>query len=694
VADAFDQTGPRADASAIGRWNSAFANAAKAAPPMLYALRLWAAVCLALFVAFWLELDNPFWAGTSAAIVCQPQLGASLRKGWFRMIGTVVGATMIVVLTACFPQDRIAFLVLLAFWCGLCAFAATVLRNFASYSAALAGYTAAIIAADNLGATGGASSDVFLLAVTRASEICIGIACAGIVLAGTDLGGAQRRLAESFANLAAEIMGRFGRMLALAEPELPDTKAERREFVRRVIALDPVIDQALGESSHVRYHSPKLQTAIYGLFGALDGWRGVATHLSHLPAAARRQGADIILRSLPSALRSIPEAGSPVLWIADPLALHRVCEEAVRTLIVLPTDTPSLRLLADETTKALVGMLHVLDGLALLVDAPRHPSLGARGFRLSEPDWLPALINAARAFLAVSALEFFWVATAWPNGASAIVFVAVLVLLLSPKGDLAYGGALAFALGIAGAVVCAAAIKFAMLPALQTFPAFCAALGLFLLPAGFAMAVSRQPTVTAVLTAMAFNFNPLLAPTNEMNYDTIQYYNSALAIVVGCGVAPLAFRLLPPLSPALRGRRLLALTSRDLRRLAIAPVLPRPDHWESRLYSRLIALPDQATPLQRAQLLAALSVGTEIIGLRQMATHLGTTAELDAALNDIALGHSTKAIAKLRQFDDRLASTRETGTEATMALRGRGRILVISEALAEHGAYFDAGAPA
>ena len=134
-----DQPGPRADAGAIGRWNSALANAA---PPLLYALRLWAAVCLALFIAFWLELDNPFWAGTSAGIVCQLQLGASLRKGWFRMIGTVVGATLIVVLTACFPQDRITFLVLLAFWCGLCAFAATVFRNFAFYAAALAGYTA------------------------------------------------------------------------------------------------------------------------------------------------------------------------------------------------------------------------------------------------------------------------------------------------------------------------------------------------------------------------------------------------------------------------------------------------------------------------------------------------------------------------------------------------------------------------
>src|ERR1700755_3245781 len=260
MADAFDQTGPIADAGAIGRWNTVFAKAVKAAPAPLFGVRLWASVCLALFVAFSLELDNPFWAGASAAAVSLPQLGASLGKGWFRMIGAVGGATAIVVLTAWFPQDRLAFLVLLALWGGICAFAATALRNFASYSAALAGYTAAIIAADNLGATGGASPDVFLLAITRASEICIGIACAGVVLAGTDLGGAQRRLAESFADLAAEIMGRFDRILDPAEPQLPGTKAERHEFVRRVIALDPILDQVLGESSHMRYHSPNLQT--------------------------------------------------------------------------------------------------------------------------------------------------------------------------------------------------------------------------------------------------------------------------------------------------------------------------------------------------------------------------------------------------------------------------------------------------
>jgi uncharacterized membrane protein YccC len=97
--------------------SSAFFNAQRltvalraAGPALLFGLRLWASVCLALYVAFWLELDNPQWAGTTAAIVCQPHLGASLRKGWFRMIGTVVGAVAIVVIPPAFRKTAPPFL--------------------------------------------------------------------------------------------------------------------------------------------------------------------------------------------------------------------------------------------------------------------------------------------------------------------------------------------------------------------------------------------------------------------------------------------------------------------------------------------------------------------------------------------------------------------------------------------------------
>jgi uncharacterized membrane protein YccC len=673
-----------------------------AGPPLLFGLRLWASVCLALYVAFWLELDNAYWAGTSAAIVCQPQLGASLRKGWFRVIGTVIGAIMIVVLTGFFPQDRIGFLGGLALWGGLCAFAATLLHNYASYAAALAGYTAAIIAADTLGATGGASPEVFMLAVWRASEICIGIICAGLVLALTDLGGAQRQLALSFAALAAEITGRFAGMLALAGPELPDTQLERRELTRRVIALDPIIDQALGESSQLRYHSPMLQTAVHGMFIAIVGWARTAIHLRQLPDDTARQGAETILRSFPPELRSAPHSGTPIRWTADPIGLRRLCEGAIWRLLALPAGTPSLRLLADQTAKALAGILYVLDGLALLLDTPgrslsgpgvtamlRTGVFGDRGFRLSVPDFLPAFVNATRAFVTISAVALFWVVTAWPNGAFAIVFAAIVVLLLSPRGDLAYGGAIAFALGSTVSVVCAAIIKFAVLPGLETFPAFCAAIGLFLIPAGFAIAQSRQPATIALFSAVAFNFVPLLAPSNQMSYDTAQFYNSALAIVAGCAAAPLAFLLLPPLPPELRARRLLALTVRDLCRLAIDPVPPTPDAWDARVYGRLVAMPDEAEPLQRAQLMAALSVGSEIIHLRREVPELGLRSEFEPALDALAQGDCATAIVRLERVDCRLAAVAESEPQSSVALRERARILVVHEALVQHRAYFE-----
>src|SRR6516225_2000094 len=180
-----------------------------ATPALLFSLRLWASVCLTYYVTFALQLSDPTWAVTTAAIVCTPVLGASLRKAFFRMIGTVVGAIGIVILAALARQDRIGFLVGLVLWCAVSAFVATLLRNFAAYAAALSGYTAAILASDVLGPVGTTGGDVTFLAINRAIEICVGILCAGVVLALTDLGHSRRKLAAEFASLSTAIMDGF-----------------------------------------------------------------------------------------------------------------------------------------------------------------------------------------------------------------------------------------------------------------------------------------------------------------------------------------------------------------------------------------------------------------------------------------------------------------------------------------------------
>jgi uncharacterized membrane protein YccC len=648
-----------------------------AGPPLLFGLRVWASVCLALYIAFWLQLDNPSWAGTTAAIVCQPSIGASLRKGWFRLIGTFIGAVAIVVMTACFPQDRDRFLICLALWGAGCAFIGTILRNFAAYAAALAGYTAAIIASDQLGATGGLNGQAFMLAVYRSSEIALGIVCAGVVIGLTELPGTRRRLAMLFADLAAGITAGFTRTLAFARPL--DMRPVRRDFIRRVTALDPVIDETLGESSQIRYHSPVLQKAVDGLFLALAGWRAVGNRLVRMPHEEAQHEAAAVLQTLPPELTH-PEQDR---WTADPSGLHRICEAGGRALIALPATAPSLRLLADGAAEALEGLSHALTGLALLLDDPALPALRRRGVaRPRVPDWLPALVNAGRTFVVIGAVAIFWIVTAWPSGASAITFAAIVVILLAPQADQAYAASLGFTIGSFFSAVFAAVIAFAVLPWLQTqnFAALCIGLGLFMIPCAAGMA---QPWQKGMFTAMTATLVPILAPANPINYDTLQFYNSASAIVVGTMVGAMSFRLLPPLSPAFRTRRLLALTLRDLRRLAAGRT---PHDWKGRIQGRLAALPAAATLLQGAQLLVALSVGIEIITLRQITHALGLGASLEPAFAAIAQGNSAVAAAHLRRFDAVLAAQPETQT----ILRARSRLIGISEALAEHAAYFDA----
>jgi uncharacterized membrane protein YccC len=227
------------------------------------------------------------------------------------------------------------------------------------------------------------------------------------------------------------------------------------------------------------------------------------------------------------------------------------------------------------------------------------------------------------------------------------------------------------------------------LPNVETFAGFSIVMGLFLVPLGALMAQSWQATMFA---ALAGNFVPLLAPANQTSYDTVQFYNAALAIVLGCGAAALSFRLLPPLSPAKQSERLLALTLRDLRRLATAAVQRPPDDWENRIYGRLAALPDQAESLLRAQLLTALSVGTGIIHLRRIAPQLGLVSELDLALEALAQGNSVAATAGLTALDQRLALLGQGNPQTSFVQKERGRVLAICDALVRHRSYFDAGA--
>ena len=64
------------------------------------ALRNGIAMCLALTVAYYLNLDEPYWAMTSAAVVSFPTVGGVISKSLGRVAGSLLGATAALIIAA------------------------------------------------------------------------------------------------------------------------------------------------------------------------------------------------------------------------------------------------------------------------------------------------------------------------------------------------------------------------------------------------------------------------------------------------------------------------------------------------------------------------------------------------------------------------------------------------------------------
>jgi uncharacterized membrane protein YccC len=640
------------------------------ASAMLFGLRLAASVCLALLIAFWLQLDNPYWAGTSAGIVAQPALGASLRKGRFRAIGTVIGGVAIVVLTAMFPQNHLALLCGLALWGAACGFFATILPNFGGYAAALAGYTTAIVFGDLVADP----QNVFLQAVWRVTEIAIGILSAELVHALTDFGRARARLARVLADTGRDIASGLMQTLRTAH-DPSEVRTLRRTLIRRVIALDAIIEEAVGEPSHLKHQAARLRAAQEALFVALSAWRGIANHLWAMP----RQEANAIAAELLPRIAKLAYSS----WLEDPQVVRQICREEWQIAGSLATADVSSRLVQEGTMRT----LHALEGVAdalVLASSSVSQSSSQQSSRPQVPDFLPPMLNGLRILIALLIAELFWIVTAWPDGPTLITFTAVSVILFSARADTAFSSAVEFSLGCAGASVVAVILDQAILPVVPSdFLALAVVLSLVLVPLGALAAGTWHKTA---LVGMVTNVMPILAIQNEPSYEAMRVLNTGLAVVAGTVLAAIAIGLLPPLPPARRIQRLLMLTLRDLRGLLVGRRRFTQQMWVRLVSNRLAVLPVQASLEQEAQLVAALSAGEAAISLLGARPYPSAGRTLDQAFAELAEANVAAAREGLTRFS--AYEVREEGVEPQRALQAAVQATLIADALDRHPRFF------
>jgi hypothetical protein len=147
--------------------------------------------------------------------------------------------------------------------------------------------------------------------------------------------------------------------------------------------------------------------------------------------------------------------------------------------------------------------------------------------------------------------------------------------------------------------------------------------------------------------------------------------------------------LLPAIPATWQTQRLLALSVRDLRRLAVRRRwLSRAD-WTSLISCRLAAMPRIATQEQLAQLVAALSSGEAVIQLRDWRRTFVATDHLDCALAALSAGN----IPGTRYWLAKFVATLSESEGSLVALRGQAAASVIEDALARHAAFFSDDPP-
>jgi uncharacterized membrane protein YccC len=232
---------------------------------------------LALWLALRLGLEQPQWALMTAFIVAQPLSGMVVQKGLARLLGTMVGTFMAVVMMALFAQTPWLFLLAFALWLALCTAVSTMLRSAWAYSFVLAGYTVAIIGLPAIGKP----HVIFDEAIARSTEICLGLVCATLSSALLWPQRVERQLVQQARD--TWLAGVKAVCQALAGEE-GDSRQGLLEVLARIVAVDAQREHAWFEGERGRQRAIALRVLSRDLLGMLRLARGVARQWRQLGA--------------------------------------------------------------------------------------------------------------------------------------------------------------------------------------------------------------------------------------------------------------------------------------------------------------------------------------------------------------------------------------------------------------------------
>jgi uncharacterized membrane protein YccC len=617
----------------------------------LFALNCYCAVMLALYVAFSLDLPNPWWAMVTVFLgqPAQHLVGAIWAKAFYRTVGTAVGLIASLVMIPILSNAPELLILALAMWVALCLYLSLLDRTPRGYAFMLAGYTVALVGLP-------AATDpttIFDAAVARSEEIVIGVLAIAVVhsifLRRTVTAAVQAKLDAILNDARKWIVD--GLRSSVLEPS---------SLISRRIAIDLTELNLLAtnlkfEGEFAGGSGRVLRTLEDHFAMLLPVTSAIEDRLKALSASGGNPRLAAIMERIldwiatahrPDSSETAHELARDIHELAPPL--HPGCTWAD---LLLNNLTERLAELVESWNASLILTAALRDPSKQNITAVR-PLLGASRPRPLHVDRGIALLSAVVAAASIGALAIFTVATRWESGPLAIGIAAVVCSLFAAADDptpMARTLTVWFIIAFPLAVL----YEFAILPAVDGFVMLGAVLFPILFPIGLFFD-RPQHALKALAVALGFSAGLALQPTFISSFPA--FMNAYIALLVGCvfGLAGLNLGRVLPVQWVIR--RILRAGWKELALLTATPRLPVRSAWAGLMLDRVgLLLPRLArAPIdEQGELFDALNdlrLGVGIIDLRR----------LGAGPHHIAEGEIKHILVTLGAYFGRRASGQRT----------------------------------
>jgi uncharacterized membrane protein YccC len=628
------------------------------APVFGYLLKVLLASLLAMWLSLRFELDQPRTAMLTVAIVMQSRSGMVFAKSYYRLLGTLVGIVVSLILVALFAQERILFLLSMALWIGLCTAGSMVYRNHQSYGFVLAGYTLCIV-----GLPAAISPELtFNIAVTRISEILIGLICATMV---SDLVFPQR-IWDAIQTKVRQRFSDFSDLLrTTAQSSTSSTKSSKQvllRFIGDIYSLESFRASAIMENDGAKHNRLRISEMN-------NEFMTVATTFHALEELLRRQrnsGHPEVGTALISMYRQLSEAitldgksagnEQEATIVTKQLTIFQSTFSQYLTVyrMQLPQDMSDREFLDFETGAELLQRLaDELHAYAVTYSSVNYKERKSLTEEMVTPpklemhfDPVAVALAGVRGTLTLGIMTALWLLTDWRSGIEAITIGVITSTLFatspSPNQTIKQ-----FMVGAVIGTILAYICNFHLLTQAQGFGMLALAVTPTIL---FASWLTTKPSIAVVGSGIFIVFLMHIGFNSAYNANPVTFINDAIADLLAVLVSGVMYGLIDISSSAWSRRRI----AKTLRRLIVtacrSPLMMKRVQLENAAFD-LVQRAGSAQRVAQEQdrlvidwLLSTLEIGHAVIALRELKTeinHPHFSELLLTGLEAIAVLHET-----------------------------------------------------